>query len=82
MMKLNGIAEKLKESDVKSSRVKAVESELGLATQKRLPPEQTALYKAVFRKLRGLSQSGAGSQTMESQPGLPAGMPSELPPTE
>ena len=82
MMKLNGIAEKLKESDVKSDRVKAVESELGLATQKRLPPEQTALYKAVFRKLRGLSQSGAGSQTMESQPGLPAGMPSELPPTE
>lgn len=81
-MKLNGIAEKLKESDVKSDRVKAVESELGLATQKRLPPEQTALYKAVFRKLKGLSQSGAGSQTMESQPGLPAGMPSELPPKE
>lgn len=81
-MRLNGIAEKLKESDIKASRVKAVESELGLATQKRLPPEQTALYKAVFKKLRGLSQAGAGLQTMEPQPGLPAGMPSELPPTE
>lgn len=81
-MKLNGIAEKLRESDVKASRVKAVESELGLSTQKRLPPEQTALYKAVFKKLKGLSQQGAGSQTMESQPGLPAGMPTELPPTE
>lgn len=81
-MKLNKVSEKLREADLKASRVKAVESELGLTPQKRLPPEQTALYKAVFRKLRGLSLPSAESQTMEAQPGQPAGMPSELPPTE
>lgn len=76
-MKLNNLASKLQETDIKSRRVKAVESELGLETQKRLPPEMTALYRAVFNKLRTapVSQPSAESQTTEPQPGQSAETP-------
>jgi len=56
-MKLSNVAQKLNEADTKASRVRAVESELGLQTQERLPPEQTALYRAIFKKLRQMQQA-------------------------
>jgi hypothetical protein len=62
VMRLNKVATKLTEADTKASRVKEVESELGLQTQERLPPEQTALYRAIFRKLK---------QQPEEQPVIP-----------
>jgi hypothetical protein len=56
-MRINKLTEKLNEADTKAKRVKMVESELGLQTQERLPPEQTALYRAVFKKLRQMQQA-------------------------
>lgn len=53
-MKLSNVAQKLTEADTKASRVKEVESELGLQTQEVLSPEQKALYRAIFRKLNQL----------------------------
>lgn len=53
-MKLSNVAQKLSEADTKASRVKEVESELGLQTQEVLPPEQKALYRAIFRRLKQL----------------------------
>jgi len=55
-MKLNKVAQKLSEADTKASRVKEVESELGLQTQEVLPPEQKALYRAIFRRLKQLPE--------------------------
>lgn len=67
-MRLNKVAAKLTEADTKASRVKEVESELGLQTQERLPPEQTALYRAIFKKLKQLSAEPAEQPVIPPTP--------------